>query len=91
MHLPPPVKSFLKQYSFKNKTVVPFNTHAGYGEGDSFATFKELCPESTVAEGLAIKGGIERDGIMLTIKDARAQEVRNIVSVWLKRIKIVRA
>ena len=40
MQLPPPIKSFLKQYNLKGKTVVPFNTNAGYGIGSSFATFK---------------------------------------------------
>ena len=33
MQLPPPMKSFLRQYSLKGKTVIPFNTNAGYGEG----------------------------------------------------------
>ena len=28
MQLPPPVKSFLRQYSLKGKTVIPFNTRA---------------------------------------------------------------
>jgi putative NADPH-quinone reductase len=36
MHLPVPIKSFLNQYSLKGKTVIPFNTDAGYGEGSSF-------------------------------------------------------
>lgn len=36
MRLPPPVKSFLRQYSLKGKTVIPFNTNGGYGEGAVF-------------------------------------------------------
>ena len=36
MRLPPPVKSFLHQYSLKGKTVIPFNTNGGYGVGSSF-------------------------------------------------------
>ena len=40
MQLPPPVKSFLRQYSLKGKTVIPFNTNAGYGEGSSFQTVR---------------------------------------------------
>ncbi len=31
MKLPPPMKTFLHQYDFSGKTVVPFNTNAGYG------------------------------------------------------------
>ena len=63
MKLPPPMKSFLKQYDLSGKTVVPFNTNGGYGVGSSFETVKELCPDSKVLEGFAIKGGVERDGI----------------------------
>lgn len=90
MQLPPPMKSFLRQYSFKGKTVVPFNTNAGYGAGSSFATVKELCPESTILEGFVTTGGMERDGVYLAIKDARAKEVNNEVRNWLKRIKVTR-
>ena len=89
MKLPPPMKSFLRQYSFKGKTVIPFNTNAGYGEGSSFATVKELCPDSTILEGLVTTGGIERNGVYLVIKDARAREVQNEVRDWLRRIKVV--
>ena len=89
MQLPPPVKSFLKQYNLKGKTIVPFNTNAGYGIGSSFATVKELCPDSTVLEGFTTTGGIERDGIYLAIKDERAREVRSHVRDWLRRIKVL--
>jgi len=90
MKLPSPIKSFLRQYSFKGKTVIPFNTNAGYGEGSSFATVKELCPDSTILDGFVTKGGIERDGVYLVIKNARAREVQNEVRDWLMRIKVVR-
>jgi flavodoxin len=89
MQLPPPVKSFLRQYNLKGKTVIPFNTNAGYGEGSSFQTVKELCPESTVLEGFVTKGGIERDGQLLVIKEARAEEARKKVESWLRKIKML--
>jgi flavodoxin len=89
MQLPPPMKSFLRQYSFKGKTVIPFNTNAGYGQGNSFATVKELCPESTIPEGFVTTGGIERDDVYLAIKEERAKEVRSQVRNWLRRIKVL--
>ena len=89
MQLPPPVKSFLRQYSLKGKTVIPFNTNAGYGEGSSFQTVRELCPQSTVLEGFVTKGGLERDGQLLVIKEARAEEARKEVESWLKKIKML--
>src|SRR6478736_4727539 len=71
MKMPPPMKSFLHQYNFSGKTIIPFNTNAGYGVGSSFQTVKELCPDSKILEGFTIKGGIERDGIYLSIKDEK--------------------
>jgi len=91
MKLPPPIKSFLKQYDLKGKTVVPFNTNAGYGEGSSFQTVKELCPQITILEGFVTKGGIERDGVLLAIKEARGEEVKKEVETWLRKIKLLPA
>lgn len=90
MQLPPPMKSFLRQYDLKGKTVVPFNTNAGYGEGSSFQTVRKLCPESTVMEGFVTAGGIERDGKVLVIKEARAEEARKEVETWLRKIRMLR-
>ena len=73
MQLPPPIKSFLHQYDLKGKTVIPFNTNGGYGPGNSFQTVRELCPQSTILEGFVIRGGSERDGQYLVIKDARSR------------------
>lgn len=90
MQLPPPVKSFLRQHSFKGKTVIPFNTNAGYGEGSSFQTVKELCPESEVLEGFVTRGGVERDGEYLVIKNERANQARSEVKNWLRELKMLR-
>lgn len=89
MQLPPPVKSFLHQYNLKGKTVIPFNTNAGYGIGSSFRTVKELCPGSTVLEGFSTKGGIERDGILLAITGEKAIKAETDVVRWLKRIELL--
>jgi flavodoxin len=89
MKLPPPIKSFLKQYDLSGKTVIPFNTNAGYGTGSSFDTVKELCKNSKVLEGFAIKGGIERDGVYLAIKDENAKEAEAEVKKWLRKIKVI--
>ena len=90
MKLPPPMKSFLKQYDLKDKTIIPFNTNAGYGVGTGFQTVKELCPDSKVLEGFEIKGGIERDGVYFVIKDEKAKEAETKVKSWLQKIKIVK-
>ncbi len=73
---PAPVRTFLSEYDFSGKTIVPFCTHGGSGLGRSVADVSKLCPKSTLLEGLAIWG-----------RDAKGS--RNKVSEWLRRIKIV--
>jgi flavodoxin len=90
MQLPPPVKSFLHEYNWKGKTVIPFNTNGGYGVGSSFETVKELCPRSIILQGFTTRGGSEIDGHNLVIKDARAEEASNEVQSWLKTIGMLK-
>lgn len=89
MKLPPPMKSFLRQYDFKGKTIIPFNTNAGYGIGSSFQTVKELCPNSKLPEGFEMQGGVERDGIYLAIKDEKRKDTENKVKQWLQKLKVL--
>src|SRR6478735_7129289 len=67
MQMPPPMKSFLHQYNLSGKTVIPFNTNAGYGVGSGFQTVEELCRNSKILEGFTMKGGVERDGQLFVI------------------------
>ena len=90
MQMPPPMKSFLHQYNLRGKTVIPFNTNAGYGVGSSFRTVKELCPESNILEGFEIRGGIERDGQLFVIKGEKAKDAETKVNKWLQKIKILK-
>jgi flavodoxin len=90
MKLPPPMKSFLHQYVFRGKTIIPFNTNGGYGPGSTFQTVRELCPQSTVLQGFSTRGGLERDGQLLAIKDARAEEVGTELENWLRTIGMLK-
>ena len=90
MQMPPPMKSLLSQYDLTGKTVIPFNTNAGYGVGSGFQTVKELCPKSKVLEGFSIKGGIERDGVLFVIKGEKEKEAEMEVKQWLQKIGILK-
>lgn len=89
MQLPPPMKSFLNQYNLSGKTVLPFNTNAGYGIGSSFETVKQLCPNSKVLEGFSTKGGVERDGILFVMEGDKEKQVQVEIQNWLKKIGLV--
>ena len=50
------IKVFLQSYDFSGKTIIPFCTHGGSGLAGTDGTIGELCPDSTIGEGLAIRG-----------------------------------
>jgi flavodoxin len=89
MQLPPPMKSLLSAYDLSGKTIIPFNTHGGYGKGNSFRSIEELCPNAVILDGLSTRGGLERDGIMLALEGRRRGEVAAEVSAWLRRIQML--
>lgn len=86
MQLPPPMKSFLAQHDLQGKTVVPFNTNAGFGVGSSFSDVRARATGAEVLEGLSMKGGYEKLGVRLDIKNKKAEEARVRVTAWLQRI-----
>jgi flavodoxin len=89
MQLPPPMKSFLHEYDLSGKTVIPFNTNAGYGIGSSFDTVAELCTNCKILGGFSTKGGVERDGILFVMEGEKEVEVQKEVRKWLAKIKIL--
>ncbi|TWI25174.1 flavodoxin [Sphingobacterium siyangense] len=86
MQLPPPIKSFLKQYDLAGKTIVPFNTNAGYGVGSSFDTIKQLCSKSKILEGFTTKAGKERDGILFVISGEKEKQLTIQLAQWLEKL-----
>lgn len=88
MNLPPPIQSFLNENKFKGKTLVPFNTNAGYGLGNGIDKIREMCPEANLKPAFSMIGGKEKDGIFLTIKDERAKDTEQKVVSWLKSLKL---
>jgi len=89
MQLPPPMKSFLKENNLSGKTIVPFNTNAGYGIGSTFETVKALAPNSNILEGFTTKGGIERDGILFVMEGEKEKQAQEEITKWLKKIKVL--
>ncbi|HVN65744.1 MAG TPA: flavodoxin [Methanomicrobiales archaeon] len=59
--IPRPVATFLSEYDFSGKTIAPFCTHEGSRLGRSVTDIKELCPQSTILEGLAVRGSDVRN------------------------------
>lgn len=87
MQLPPPIKSFLRKNNLMGKTVIPFNTHGGYGIGSSFDTVEELCKGCRVLSGFSVRGGSERDGILFVMDGEKEIKVEKEVKKWLSSLK----
>src|SRR3546814_7942393 len=64
------------------KTVVTFNTNAGYGVGSSFETVQQLCADSKILEGFSTKGGVERDGSLFVMEGEKEKQVEVKVQNW---------
>lgn len=89
MQLPPPMKSFLKQYDLSGKTIIPFNTNAGYGLGNSLETIKSFCPKSKILKEFSTKGGKEKDGILFVMEGKKEVQVKDEVKKWLKSLGLI--
>lgn len=61
--IPMPVASFLEEYDFSGKTIIPFCSHGGGGFGQSITDISKLAPNSRIGEGLSIhySGGSSLD------------------------------
>ena len=49
--MPMPVVSFVEQYDFAGKIVIPFSSHGGTIFGDSVSDLSKLVPDSYVGPG----------------------------------------
>ena len=81
--LPPPVKTWLSQTDLAGKTIVPFTTHAGPGEGEAFGQISQLCPASTVLPGLSLVGNTNNETPQNALRGRRAAEAEQQVQAWL--------
>ena len=68
---PMAVASFLEEYDFSNKTILPVCTNEGSGMGTSEKDLSTLLPNSQVKEGLAIRG-------------SSVENSENDITQWLK-------
>ena len=69
-HLPMIVRNFFESYDLSGKTIIPFVLHAGSRDGGTFREIRELEPNATVLDGLAVAG-------------ERADRAQKDVNEWL--------
>ncbi|MCH5344020.1 MAG: NAD(P)H-dependent oxidoreductase [Acetatifactor sp.] len=54
--LPQPLFTFLEEYDFSGKTILPLCTHEGSHMGSSERAIAELCPDAILLDGLSVRG-----------------------------------
>ena len=54
--LPMPVYTFLEEYDFSGKTIIPFASHEGSGLGNGPSEIAEICPNAQIMDGFAVRG-----------------------------------
>lgn len=54
--LPMPLYTFLEEYDFSGKTILPLCTHEGSRMGSSGRAIAGLCPDAVLLDGLAVRG-----------------------------------
>lgn len=72
--IPMPIASFLEEYDFSGKTIMPFCSHGGGRFGQSLTAIAKLAPKAHITEGLSVHysgGGRLKDDIANWLKNAR--------------------
>ena len=70
------IYTLFDKYDFSGKTIIPFNTHMGSGDGGTYRTIKQLEPGARVLEGLPVE-----------MRDAEGDTSKQ-VSRWLSSLSI---
>ena len=64
--MPQPLFTFLEEYDFSEKTIIPFNSHGGSGFSNTIEEIKELQPDANISdEGVSIS----RDKVADSVQD----------------------
>ena len=73
--VPPVIRSFLAQHDLTGKTLVPFITHGGYGQGRSISIVRQLAPRARVLDPFVMEADQER-------------RTMTQVSAWLGKVNL---
>ena len=74
-NMPMPVFTFLEEYDFSGKTVIPFTTYGNGVWGRSVNSIQEMLPGSVILDGLAIQ-------------EHELDRIAEQVSDWLQELQL---
>ena len=75
--IPMPIASFLEEYDFFGKRIIPFCSHGGGRFGQSLSAIAKLCPQAKILEALSVhySGG---------------RSLPDEISTWLRKVGIAK-
>lgn len=77
--MPMAMYTFLEEYDWNGKTIIPFVTHAGSGMSGTADTIRNICTGADVLNGFAITGETAQND---------AETTQDEISKWLKELNI---
>lgn len=75
--LPMVLETFFDTYDLSGVTIVPFNTHAGSRDGNTYNMIREREPNANVIDGIAVAGS-----------DAGSDSAKTQVVEWVKKLPL---
>ena len=74
---PQVIRTFIESVDLSGKTIIPFNTHEGSGDGGTYKELQEALPNSKVLVGLPIRG-----------QNLKDYDQKGNIKEWLDGLKI---
>lgn len=71
------IRTFIESVDLSGKTIIPFNTHEGSGDGGTYKELQEALPNSKVLIGLPIRG-----------QNLKDYDQKGNIKEWLDGLKI---
>ena len=71
------IRTFIESVDLSGKTIIPFNTHEGSGDGGTYKELQEALPNSKVLIGLPIRG-----------QNLKDYDQKGNIKEWLDELKI---
>ncbi len=69
--------TFIESYDFSEKTVIPFNTHAGSGQAGTQEEMKSILADVNILDGIAVRGKTAQED-----PDSAREDIKN----WLSEL-----
>ena len=80
--MPQAIHTFIESHDLTGRTVIPFNTHEGSGRSGTQQVIENALPDSTVLQGLAIRGRVAQE---------EPERMRALIDEWLEGMDMRKA